>query len=71
MLKNFDREKFMSEVKKISWIDVYLCENVELAIQLITNKLSSILDKMAPVKIIQVRKKYAPWISEPKKKKSS
>ena len=67
--KNFDPEKFMAEVKKISWIDVYLCENVELAVQLITNKLSSILDIMAPVKIIQVRKKYAPWISEPTKEK--
>ena len=28
------------------------------------NKLNNILDLMAPIKIIQVRKKYCPWLSE-------
>ena len=62
--KDFDPEEFKSEVKKISWIDLYLCENVDLAVEIITDKLTSILNRMAPVKTIQVRSKYAPWVSE-------
>ena len=42
---------------------MYSCDDVELAISLLTRKLSDILDVMAPVKVVQNRKCYAPWLS--------
>ena len=62
--KNFDREQFSRAVQELSWWDIYMCEDVEQAADLLTNKLTYILDKLAPVKTFQVRNKYAPWLSD-------
>ena len=61
--KNFCAAKFCEEVRQISWYDVYMCDNPSQAAELLTNKLSYILDKMSPIRTIQVRKKYVPWLS--------
>ena len=37
------------------------------AAELLVNKLNSVLEDMAPVKTIQTRKKYAPWLTEESK----
>ena len=42
---------------------MYLCEDLETATDLFTQKVTKILDEMAPIKTYQVRKKYAPWLS--------
>ena len=44
--------------------DLFLCDDVHQATDLLTTKLSTILDVMAPVKTFQVRTKYAPWLSD-------
>ena len=62
--RNFNADEFIQAVKNISWWDVYTCENVEEAVKIMTSKISSILDIMAPLKSIQVCTKYAPWMSE-------
>ena len=62
--KNFNPDLFLEEVRRISWWEVYSCEDVENATELFTNKLNNILNRMAPVKKIQVRSKYAPWMSK-------
>ena len=54
--KNFDPEEFKAEIKKISWLDLYLCESVENATEIITEKLTNILDRLALVKFVQVHK---------------
>ena len=61
--KNFNPQDFINEVSRTSWLDVYLCEDVDRAVNLVAGKLNRILDIMAPVKIIQVRTHYAPWMS--------
>ena len=61
--KNFDEEGFKQEVKQLKWFDVYSTTDVNEAVQLMTAKLTSVLDRYAPVQTIQVRTKYAPWIS--------
>ena len=35
---------------------------------MLTNSLNTILDQMAPIRIIQIREKYVPWLSESTKK---
>ena len=62
--KNFSEEDFCAAVKELSWWDVYTCDNANQAAKLLTTKLSTILDTMAPIRTIQVRNKYAPWLSE-------
>ena len=54
---NFDEKLFMEEVGKISWWDVYACNDVDMAVEIFTKKLTDILDKMDPVKKFQIRKK--------------
>ena len=45
-------------------MDVYMCEDASQAAKILTNKLNTVLDRMAPVKKIQVRQNYAPWVTE-------
>ena len=61
--KNFDQLKFLAEFRKISWWDLYCCADVNVAVKLFTSKFSQVLDKHAPLKKFQNRKRYAPWIS--------
>ena len=65
--KKFDKEKFKEEVRKLRWWDIYSCECVNTAVQLLSSKLTNILDKLAPIKKIQVCACYVPWLSEESK----
>ena len=62
--KNFREADFLREVERISWWEVYASDDVDAAVDIFTRKLTDILDRMAPVKKFQVRKKYAAWLSE-------
>ena len=62
--KDFDEQFFQSETKKISWLPLYLCEDVNTAAELFQHNLNSVLDQLAPIRKIQTRTHFAPWISE-------
>ena len=62
--KNFEPSVFLSELEHIKWWDIYQSDNVEIAVQLFSDKLTVILDRLAPVKTIQTRTKYVPWLSK-------
>ena len=68
MYKNFMDEKFCQEVRELRFWDIFACENPSWAAQMLTYKMSNILDKMAPVRTVQVRTKYAAWLSSDTKK---
>ena len=61
--KNVDPNKFKEEVKKLDLWDIYSCECVNTAVGLLSSKLTSILDRLAPVKKIQIRSQYVPWLT--------
>ena len=42
---------------------MYACDDVEIALQMLTTNLTKILDEMAPIRTIQIRENYAPWLS--------
>ena len=46
-----------------------MTEDAEEAVQIVTEKQTSILNIMAPIKNIQTRAKYAPWLSKETKEK--
>ena len=62
--KNFDSTAFLAEVENLQWWDLYQTEDVNLAVELFSDKLTGILDRLAPVKTIQTRNKYVPWLSQ-------
>ena len=43
--------------------EIYICQDAEKAAELLTVKLNTILDEMAPVRKIQIRSKYAAWVT--------
>ena len=51
-------------MKLLTWIDLYLCEDADMAASIISEKLNLIIDEMALVKTIQVKKHYATWLSK-------
>ena len=61
--KNFQPEYYLSLINAMNWWDLYSCEDPEQAVNIFTTKLNMILDEVAPIKRIQVRNKYAPWLS--------
>ena len=67
--KNFKRNDFLSEVRKINFWAIYQSESVDTALKLLNDSLTEILDRMAPIKTIQVREHYAPWLSNEIKEK--
>ena len=60
----FDSSEFVGLIQQVSWLDIYLCNEVDKAVQLLSEKITFILDIMAPLKTIQIRKNYNPWLSE-------
>ena len=62
--KDFNPEAFIAAIRQVSWLDIYLSDDVNTAVELLSSKISFILDTMAPMKSIQVRTKYSPWISK-------
>ena len=69
VFKKFDPKSFLEAVSSTPWLDVYLCDDIDTAVNLVSTKLNKILDDMAPEKVIQVRSKYAPWVSAETKQK--
>ena len=61
--KNFNPEDFVAAIQQVSWLDIYLCEDVNTAVELLSSKITFILDTMA-MKTIQIRTRYAPWLSK-------
>ena len=62
--KNFCPNEFVSAIQQVSWLEIYLSSDVNTAVQLLSDKITFILDTMAPMRTIQVRKKFAPWLSK-------
>ena len=41
---------------------------MEIALEILTRNISSILNQMAPIRTIQIRENYAPWLSQETRK---
>ena len=65
--KNFVPSDFIAAIQQASWLDVYLCTDVDLAVKLLSDKITVILDQMAPMRTVQIRTNYIPWLSKPTK----
>ena len=64
MFKNFDDDKFKENLANSKLEEVLACTDANEAAEMLLSKLTSVLDEMAPIKTIQTRSKYAPWLSQ-------
>ena len=62
--KDFDSEVYKNTIKTADWSQVMSAEDVDDAVTNFTRIITAALDQLAPVKKIQTRKKYAPFLSE-------
>ena len=62
--KDFDDDKFKERLSNCGLEEILSCYNVDNASEILTNKLTEVLDIMAPIKKIQTRKNYVPWLSK-------
>ena len=63
--KNFIIENFLNDILTSHLNeDVTACDDLEAAAEMFQNSFGEILDKHAPIKKIQVRKNYLPFLSE-------
>ena len=62
--KGFNIVDFKAAVHAIQWYDIYALTDVNGAVSLLTEKLTAVLDRFAPIRTVQVLTKYAPWLTE-------
>ena len=53
--KCFAQSQFLSAVNNINWLSVYLCDDVNKAVEAFTQKLIKVMDVMCPLKTFQMR----------------
>ena len=64
MFKNFDDDVFRQQLSESNLEEILNTTDANVAAELLLTKLTDVLDKMAPVRTIQTRTRYAPWIGE-------
>ena len=62
--KEFNENIFTELVATCGLEEVLSCTGVDKAAEIFTNKLTEVLDKVAPIKKFQTRIHYAPWLSK-------
>ena len=61
--KNFSEEKFLEDLSKVNWSDVYFSQDVDSACSTLTRKLVYVLNVHAPWVQFQQRKFFSPWLT--------
>ena len=65
VFKNFKQNAFIADVKNIKWWpDLYGEECIDKAVEIWEKKFVAVLDKHCPVRSVQIRRNYTPWMTE-------
>ena len=63
--KNFSKNNFLKDVKEIKWYgSVFSKNDVDDAVEGWHREFSKVLDMHCPVRSIEIRKNYTPWLSQ-------
>ena len=60
----FNADIFKERISECGLEEIFLCSGVDMPTEILTSKLTGVLDEMAPVKKIQTRNNYAPWLGK-------
>ena len=58
--KNFKKAEFKQKLNQINLDEVLECTEVDVAVEMLTDKINSVLDTVAPIKTFQTQSQYAP-----------
>ena len=62
--KYFDEESFHQQLSECNLEDILNCKDPETSCRMLTSKLTTILDNLAPITNIQIRSGYVPGLSK-------
>ena len=62
--KNFVETDYLADLGNIDWNDVLATEDLDRAVDILTEKLNFVLNKHAPWKVFQLRKSFCPWLTD-------
>lgn len=62
-MSRFEGTLFRQELDKLDWSDLYSTNSVSVAVSILTENISKVLDTNSPVKKRQIRTNHAPWVS--------
>ena len=68
MFKKFEDETFLKKLSESNLEEVFDKADVNEATELLVQKINDVFDAMAPIRTVQTRYKYAPWLSSDTKK---
>ena len=60
--KNFNKEAFLADIARTNFDQIFIEKCIDAATVMFTNIYNSVLDRHAPVKTVQNRKHYVPYI---------
>ena len=63
MWKNFDEKECIAQIRNTLWSDILLMEDVDTANSALEDRINGIMDKLAPMGVVQMRTKYNCWVS--------
>ena len=62
--KNFDEKNYKTKLSMIDWTGFFESTNLDHINNMFEEKVSEVLNSVAPIKIIQRRKKFKNWVSD-------
>ena len=62
--KNFVKDAFIEDLKKVDWTEVYNCKDADTAAEVFGRKFRYVLNIHAPWIRIQARKNFSPWLTD-------
>lgn len=63
--KDFNFENFSRDLSNINWNNIINLNNIDHKVEFLTNNITLLFDKHAPIKTIRVSKPPAPWLTYP------
>ena len=68
-MRGFDEKTYKNKVKDVDWSRLYSQTKINVAYGIFKEKLLDILNNLAPLRKLQIRKKITPWVSMSTKEK--
>lgn len=63
-MRRFEEKEYIKMLKEEDWEEVMNNDDVNVCVGILTEKITTILDNMAPIKSMQLRVRYAEWLTK-------